>query len=984
MRTRSRAIFNLVTLFAMLISLLGSAVAYTPARAVGVLFAKPIATGNGNCMSWANACTLQSALAVAYFGDQIWVQVGTHRPHTSDRTISFNLRNGVAIYGGFTGVETQLSQRNPSTNVTTLSGDLNGDDNGFANNDENSLHVVVSFFTNSPTILDGFVIRGGNANCHSFFDDCFGGGMYNSEASPTLINVIFSNNAASYDGGGMYNNAGSPTLTNVTFSGNSGGYDGGGLHNSGDGANPTLTNVTFSENFASNFGGGIYNSGGTLALTNVIFSDNIASSVGGGMINIGGTLTFMNVTFLHNSAFDTGGGISNRNSALTLTNVTFSRNSSNYNTGGGMDNSGSTLTLTNVTFSENASDYGGGMFNFESTLTLTNVSFSGNFATSGGGMYNLRPGSGGITLINTIIANSPSGGDCVNESVTLSAFSSNNLVEDASNACGLTNDVSGNIVGSDPKLGPLANNGGFTQTHALLAGSSALDNGQDENCPATDQRGLRRPQGIHCDIGSYEFPVFFTIGGNTGVAGVTLRYTDAMPKTVTSQPNGTYSLTIPEGWSGTITPSHTCFTFNPLNRTYNDVTGNQTTQNYSATLNPASGCAQLSVRLGQTTKGPYVITKEGGGRQSYPGADSGPVFVNSTNNVPFIASERVAYYNGTRWTSFSEMMGLPENLKTTKFSFPTYDNIFFDSQLRFANMGTANTTVIVRVNGLEKGRYVLGANQSKRVSYSGLSGGPVVIESSGGVPIIASLRVITRPYNGSFSEIMGLPQSQWSTSYIFPWYNNVELNTQLRVGNVGNSTTTVTVTVRGTTIGSFSLASNASTRLRFAGVNSGPLKVTSSGNVPIVASLRVAFGNENTWTSFSEMMGTPDSQLDNTYVFPWYNNKDIDTQLRLGNVTNSTATVRVLIGGQEMVGSPFTLAGGASIRKSYAGIDKGPVKIVSSQNIVASQRILFKNGSTLIGFSELMGFPASQLATDYLFPWYNNLDLNTQLRLGVP
>jgi hypothetical protein len=267
-----------------------------------------------------------------------------------------------------------------------------------------------------------------------------------------------------------------------------------------------------------------------------------------------------------------------------------------------------------------------------------------------------------------------------------------------------------------------------------------------------------------------------------------------------------------------------------------------------------------------------------------------------------------------------------------------------------------------------------------------LNGGSVVIQSSGGVPIIASLRVIPRPSNGRFSEIMGLPQSQWSTSYIFPWYNNVELNTQLRVGNVGNSTTIVQVFIGGQEMAGspFSLAAGISIRPSFPGINKGPVKVTSSGNVPIVASLRVAFRSGNTWTSFSEMMGLPESQLDNTYVFPWYNNKDLDTQLRLGNVGNSTTIVQVFIGGQEMAGSPFSLAAGASTRKSFPGINRGPVEIVSTQNLVASQRILFKNGSIYTSFSELMGLPEAQLFTSYLFPWYNNLNLNTQLRFGVP
>src|SRR5258706_16054480 len=84
------------------------------------------------------------------------------------------------------------------------------------------------------------------------------------------------------------------------------------------------------------------------------------------------------------------------------------------------------------------------------------------------------------------------------------------------------------------------------------------------------------------------------------------------------------------------------------------------------------------------------------------------------------------------------------------------------------------------------------------------------------------------------------------------------------------------------------------------------------------------------------MMALPNSQLSNTYWLPWYNNVDLDTQLRLGNVSNSPATVHIFIGGSEVTPlSGVTLAVGASTRVSYGGVNNGPVQIVSDQNIVA-------------------------------------------------
>ncbi|MBV6403049.1 MAG: hypothetical protein CNIPEHKO_03372 [Anaerolineales bacterium] len=330
-----------------------------------------------------------------------------------------------------------------------------------------------------------------------------GGGMYNT-GTATLTNVTFSANSAQDSGGGMYN-TGTATLTNITFSANSTttpNSSGGGMYNTGT---ATLTNVTFSANSADFYGGGMYNNNSNPTLTNVTFSANSAVLDGGGMYNSFSNPTLTNVTFSANSAVLDGGGMYNYFSSPTLTNVTFSANSA-VNNGGGMYNRFSNPTLTNVTFSANSAAVGGGgMFNyFNSNPTLTNVTFSANSAVNnGGGMFN--DNSSSPTLTNVIIANSTGGGDCYNNGGTLNAASANNLIEDAFNTCGLTDGSNGNIVGQDPNLGPLANNGGFTQTFALQAGSPAIDAGTNAGCPSDDQRGFLRPIGSTCDIGAYEY-----------------------------------------------------------------------------------------------------------------------------------------------------------------------------------------------------------------------------------------------------------------------------------------------------------------------------------------------------------------------------------------------------------------------------------------------------------------------------------------------
>ncbi len=165
-------------------------------------------------------------------------------------------------------------------------------------------------------------------------------------------------------------------------------------------------------------------------------------------------------------------------------------------------------------------------------------------------------------------------------------------------------------------------------------------------------------------------------------------------------------------------------------------------------------------------------------------------------------------------------------------------------------------------------------------------------------------------------------------------------------------------------------------------MNKGPVKIVSDQN--IVAAEGVIYKVNNVSTSFSEMMGLPNKALDTTYWLPWYNNVDLDTQLRFANVSNTTATVHVYVGGVEMTGSPFTLAPGASTRQSFAGVNNGPVKIVSNIPIVAAERVIYKVNAVNTSFSEMMGLPNNSLDTIYWLPWYNNIDLDTQLRFGIP
>ena len=230
-------------------------------------------------------------------------------------------------------------------------------------------------------------------------------------------------------------------------------------------------------------GGAIFNStdnggGGTLSITDSTFSSNTGTS-GGGIVNFNGTMTVTNNTFNGNGATSAGGGILNMAGSgrgrVTVTNNTFSGNS-----GGG---------------------FGGGIANY-AAMTVTNSTFSGNSATDGGGIYNDAVSFGSVFLANSIMANSPSGGNCHLGSVIVDIGGN---VDDGTTC--IHSSTSSSLANTNPLLAPLANNGGPTQTMALRAGSPAIDYVlKCIRAGSTDQRGFPRPDNgeADCDSGAYE------------------------------------------------------------------------------------------------------------------------------------------------------------------------------------------------------------------------------------------------------------------------------------------------------------------------------------------------------------------------------------------------------------------------------------------------------------------------------------------------
>jgi hypothetical protein len=477
------------------------------------------------------------------------------------------------------------------------------------------------------------------------------------------------------------------------------------------------------------------------------------------------------------------------------------------------------------------------------------------------------------------------------------------------------------------------------------------------------------------------------ISGNAGAAGVTLTYIDGTEKTVTSQVDGSYTLPVPPGWSGTVTPSHPCYTFNPVDRTYNAVASDLSGENYTPALDAGAGCSNITAEIGGTTQGQFGLLPGASTRASFTGINSGPVKLASTNTIPLIGAERLIYKVGGVNASYIELMGLPDSQVDNTYWLPWYNNVDLDTQLRIANVSgnTATIHIFIGTDEVTAGLSLV-AGGSIRQSFSGVNSGPVKIVSDQN--IVATERVVytVTGVNTSYSEMNALPESQLDMTYWLPWYNNVDLDTQLRIANVSNSASTVHVfigTDEVTPTEGIPLGVGESQRLSYTGVNDGPVRIVRDQN--IVAAERVIYKVAGKATSFTEMMALPNSQLDTTYWLPWYNNVDLDTHLRIGNVSDSTATVHIFIGGDDLTApNGITLLSGESTRLSFSSTNNGPVQIVSDQKIVVAERMIYKVGGVATSFSEMMGLPNLQLDTTYWFPWYNNVDLDTQLRFGVP
>lgn len=338
---------------------------------------------------------------------------------------------------------------------------------------------TITLVATLPTIRDaaGLTIDGGGDVAVSG-NDAVGVFVMSPTAELSLRNLTVSDGVAEV-GGGVFNGGGTLNVDGSTFSGNEGDFYGGGIFND-DGGTLTVSESTFSGNWASDYGGGVFNGqGAEFTLSDSTFSGNETADIGAGIANLSGTVVVTGSTFSGNSADFTGGGIATEEGMLKVTNSTFSGN--------------------------DGSLAGGGINSYGGPLEVVNSTFSGNRAYDGGGGIAASSFSGGpATLRSTIVVNNPIGDICSGTIID----GGHNIDDDGT--CGFTG-ATGSLPSTDPLLDPdgLQDNGGPTKTIALRPASPAINaipqgtNGCATDI-STDQRGVKRPQGGKCEIGSFE------------------------------------------------------------------------------------------------------------------------------------------------------------------------------------------------------------------------------------------------------------------------------------------------------------------------------------------------------------------------------------------------------------------------------------------------------------------------------------------------
>ncbi len=459
----------------------------------GICVHTPVRCGDRNDCTIETACdSQQGCIAPTPMPDGTPCAGGLCNSGTCELTSSVlpcteqGIRNAVAAGGGPYRFECD----GPTTVVTdaelVIDNDVTLDGEGNLRIDGNGEHRVLHVPKGVTANLAGLSITGGNA-----------------------------------DGGGGLWNLGALTMTGCTVSGNLA-FEGGGIVNQGDGVLSLVQSTVLGNHASRDGGGGIVNLTAAMTITGSTVSANTTTGIGGGILQVGGSetsLTITDSTVSGNRSSGSGGGIQSF-AKLTMKNSTVSDNEVGYGNGGGISASGA-VALTNSTISGNRAlgdcspnvGNGGGIFMSDETLTTTNTTLSGNVAVNaGGGVYSWW--SSTLIFANTLVE-----GDCAEdpsaellEGEQVEWISRGGNIESPGDTCGFDQDTDQVSVSADDlRLRPLQDNGGPTETHALLPGSVAIDQIPVADCVdasgeplTTDQRGESRPGGAMCDVGAFE------------------------------------------------------------------------------------------------------------------------------------------------------------------------------------------------------------------------------------------------------------------------------------------------------------------------------------------------------------------------------------------------------------------------------------------------------------------------------------------------
>ncbi len=293
-----------------------------------IRYVRATPTGSGDGSNWDNASNnLQAMITASTIGDEVWVAKGTYQRANSGEY--FSMKEGVKIYGGFEGDELSLDERDLAN--TSNASILKGNSYNVIKNDGNGL-------TNAA-VLDGFTITGGVGD-----NNLGGGGIYNNNASPMLINCSITGNRAGDYGGGVSNRYSSPTLINCSITANTSDYgDGGGMFNRQSA--PKLVNCSFTDNYAEYGGSAMYNSESASVLINCSILNNSTNDGGGAFKNIHSpSITLTNCSITGNI----GGVMFNVNSSPTLTNCTICNNTNSNDNSAFYSAGSSSLKLRNT------------------------------------------------------------------------------------------------------------------------------------------------------------------------------------------------------------------------------------------------------------------------------------------------------------------------------------------------------------------------------------------------------------------------------------------------------------------------------------------------------------------------------------------------------------------------------------------------------------------------------------------------------------